>query len=258
MTARADVHFFVAALNSCPPPKLFGLLSRRMKAASQAQSSPTASSHGSRVRATHRSPGRWRGPSASRHQARSRSRQSPVTGCIRPPSRRRARPWPRCTPGATGFCFRPATRSTSMSSAGMARGARAHRATIRRSRGDSQALHSIREEQGHASFRRAFPAGDVAVVDDARRHPDDPDLGRRRLSTARRAGRIADGMVVQAGPSDRMAALLSAHRDGAKEVGRTDPIATVHVQLSWAPTDEEAMANALQEWLDGRATVPSW
>lgn len=66
--------------------------------------------------------------------------------------------------------------------------------------------------------------------------------------TARRAGRIADGMVVQAGPSDRMAALLSAHRDGVKEAGRAEPTATVHVQLSWAPTDEEAMANALREW----------
>lgn len=66
--------------------------------------------------------------------------------------------------------------------------------------------------------------------------------------TARRAGRAADGMVVQAGSPDRMSALIHAQRDGAREAGRAAPTATVHAQLSWAPTDEAAIENALQDW----------
>jgi coenzyme F420-dependent glucose-6-phosphate dehydrogenase len=66
--------------------------------------------------------------------------------------------------------------------------------------------------------------------------------------TARRAGRVADGVVVQAGAPQRMTALLSAHQDGAREVGRPTPISTVHIQLSWARTDEEAMQNAIRDW----------
>lgn len=66
--------------------------------------------------------------------------------------------------------------------------------------------------------------------------------------TARRAGRAADGMVVQAGPPERMAALLHALWGGAKEASRPTPTATVHAQLSWASTDETAMENALHEW----------
>lgn len=68
--------------------------------------------------------------------------------------------------------------------------------------------------------------------------------------TARRAGREGLGIVVQAGPAERMDAVLRAFGDGAREGGhpRGDLRATVHAQLAWAPTDEEAIAQALQEW----------
>lgn len=67
--------------------------------------------------------------------------------------------------------------------------------------------------------------------------------------TARRAGRSIDGIIVQADSAERMGALLSAFRDGHRESRRDGMTQTaVHVQLSWAPTDEEAMANALREW----------
>ncbi len=68
--------------------------------------------------------------------------------------------------------------------------------------------------------------------------------------TARRAGRTLDGMVVQAGPTERLMALLNAFREGRQEAGRsTGPAQTVvHAQLSWAPTDDEAMAQALRDW----------
>ncbi|GAA5146632.1 TIGR03557 family F420-dependent LLM class oxidoreductase [Microbacterium pseudoresistens] len=66
-------------------------------------------------------------------------------------------------------------------------------------------------------------------------------------ATARRAGRTVDGIVVQAGRPERMAALLAAYREGCAESGRTGS-ATAHVQLSWADTDEQATQNALREW----------
>ncbi|MGO2096870.1 MAG: TIGR03557 family F420-dependent LLM class oxidoreductase [Candidatus Microbacterium stercoravium] len=68
--------------------------------------------------------------------------------------------------------------------------------------------------------------------------------------TARRAGRTLDGMVVQAGPAERLAALLNAFREGRREAGRSaGPAQTVvHAQLSWAHTDDEAMVQALRDW----------
>ncbi|GAA3909825.1 TIGR03557 family F420-dependent LLM class oxidoreductase [Microbacterium invictum] len=66
--------------------------------------------------------------------------------------------------------------------------------------------------------------------------------------TARRAGRGGDGIVVQAGPATRMAALLAAFRDGSRDTGRTQATATVHAQVSWAPTDAAAEQQALREW----------
>lgn len=65
--------------------------------------------------------------------------------------------------------------------------------------------------------------------------------------TARRAGRSGAGIVVQAGGADRLAAVLRAFHEGRREAGGT-ATATVHAQLSWAATDEEAMANALRDW----------
>lgn len=67
--------------------------------------------------------------------------------------------------------------------------------------------------------------------------------------TARRAGRTLDGIVVQAGPKERLTALLNAFQEGRREAGRTGPTQTVvHAQLSWAPTDDEAMTQALWDW----------
>jgi len=71
--------------------------------------------------------------------------------------------------------------------------------------------------------------------------------------TARRAGRTVDGMITEVAPVDKIALLLQRFAEGAREVGR-DPATQVRVlrlHLSWAPTDEEAMANALAEWPNG-------
>lgn len=68
--------------------------------------------------------------------------------------------------------------------------------------------------------------------------------------TARRAGRSADGLITMNGPIERLAALLTRFRDGAREAGRdasTMP-KVLQLHLSWAPSDEEAMRNAILEW----------
>lgn len=68
--------------------------------------------------------------------------------------------------------------------------------------------------------------------------------------TARRAGRAGVGIVVQAGPAERMAAILRAFHDGAREGGHDagDLRTSVHAQLAWARTDDEAVEQALRGW----------
>lgn len=66
--------------------------------------------------------------------------------------------------------------------------------------------------------------------------------------TARRAGRVADGIVTEAGPHDKIEHLFKRFAEGARETGRQGGVRVMRVHVSWAPTDEEAMANALAEW----------
>lgn len=66
--------------------------------------------------------------------------------------------------------------------------------------------------------------------------------------TARRAGRSGMGIVVQAGPAERVAAVVAAFRAGRDEGGGSGAKAIAHVQLSWAPTDDQATENALRDW----------
>lgn len=66
--------------------------------------------------------------------------------------------------------------------------------------------------------------------------------------TARRAGREGLGIVVQAGPIDRMTGLLRAFQEGQREGRHAPAEATVYAQLSWAGTDDAAMAQALSDW----------
>lgn len=66
--------------------------------------------------------------------------------------------------------------------------------------------------------------------------------------TARRAGRVADGIITETAPHDKLAALFQRFDEGAKDAGRGSGERLLRVHVSWAPTDEEAMANALAEW----------
>lgn len=68
--------------------------------------------------------------------------------------------------------------------------------------------------------------------------------------TARRAGRSADGLITVAAEPERLAPLLYRFGEGARQIGR-DPDRmpkVLQLRLSWAPTEEEALQNALTEW----------
>jgi F420-dependent oxidoreductase, G6PDH family len=76
--------------------------------------------------------------------------------------------------------------------------------------------------------------------------------------TAKRAGRTVDGIITVGAPVEKVAGLLQRFAEGAKEAGR-DPESmpkVLQLHMSWAPTDEEALANALREWPNGGMKFP--
>mgnify|MGYP001191773257 FL=1 len=74
--------------------------------------------------------------------------------------------------------------------------------------------------------------------------------------TAKRAGRTVDGIIVDGAPLDRIASLFTRFDEGARETGRGPGTRVLRLHLSWAPTDEEAMANAMKEWPNGGLRFP--
>lgn len=71
--------------------------------------------------------------------------------------------------------------------------------------------------------------------------------------TAKRCGKSLDGMITPGAAPEKVAGLFAQFEAGAKEAGR-DPSELpkiVQLHLSWAPTDEEATANAMTEWPNG-------
>ena len=76
--------------------------------------------------------------------------------------------------------------------------------------------------------------------------------------TAKRAGRHADGLITVGAPLDKLESLLARFAAGAREAGK-DAAAmpkVLQLHLSWAETDEEALANALHEWPNGGMRFP--
>lgn len=74
--------------------------------------------------------------------------------------------------------------------------------------------------------------------------------------TAKRAGRTVDGIIVDGAPIDKIPTLFSRLDEGAKEAGRGHATRVLRLHVSWAPTDEEAMANAMREWPNGGLRFP--
>jgi coenzyme F420-dependent glucose-6-phosphate dehydrogenase len=76
--------------------------------------------------------------------------------------------------------------------------------------------------------------------------------------TARRAGKVADGIVTVGTSYDRAVTLLERFDRGVDESGR-DPagmLKVLHLNLSWAPTQEQAMAHAMEQWPLGAMRFP--
>lgn len=69
--------------------------------------------------------------------------------------------------------------------------------------------------------------------------------------TAARAAGWADGLITVVGARDEMRRVIDAYRDA----GGQGPC-VVQVHLSWAPTDDEALAIALEQWRHGPAVAP--
>lgn len=87
------------------------------------------------------------------------------------------------------------------------------------------------------------------VVDRARlytRPQEPPALLGAAVSeaTARWAGSWADGLATVNAPADHLCRMIDAFRAGGGEAGRL----VLQVHLSWAPTEEEALAIAYDQW----------
>jgi alkanesulfonate monooxygenase SsuD/methylene tetrahydromethanopterin reductase-like flavin-dependent oxidoreductase (luciferase family) len=75
---------------------------------------------------------------------------------------------------------------------------------------------------------------------------------------AKKTGRYADGIITVGAPLEKIGGLFDRFAAGAREAGK-DPDAmpkVLQLHLSWAPTDEQALANAMTEWPNGGMKFP--
>lgn len=71
--------------------------------------------------------------------------------------------------------------------------------------------------------------------------------------TAKRAGKHVDGLITVGAPLEKISGLFAKFDEGAREAGK-DPSTmpkVLQLHLSWAATDEQALANAMHEWPNG-------
>lgn len=76
--------------------------------------------------------------------------------------------------------------------------------------------------------------------------------------TAKRAGRHADGLITVGAPLEKIEGLFARFDAGAREAGK-DPDnmpKVLQLHMSWAPTYEDALANAMTEWPNGGMKFP--
>jgi alkanesulfonate monooxygenase SsuD/methylene tetrahydromethanopterin reductase-like flavin-dependent oxidoreductase (luciferase family) len=70
---------------------------------------------------------------------------------------------------------------------------------------------------------------------------------------AKKTGKFADGIITVGAPLEKIEGLFGRFADGAREAGK-DPDTmpkVLQLHLSWAPTDEQALANAMEQWPNG-------
>jgi coenzyme F420-dependent glucose-6-phosphate dehydrogenase len=76
--------------------------------------------------------------------------------------------------------------------------------------------------------------------------------------TAKRTGQLADGIITVGAPEQKIEQIFEKCREGCLDAGK-DPDQfryILQLHLSWAPTDEEAMRNAVVEWPNGGMKFP--
>jgi coenzyme F420-dependent glucose-6-phosphate dehydrogenase len=76
--------------------------------------------------------------------------------------------------------------------------------------------------------------------------------------TAKRAGKQVDGIITPGATLEKIGGLFDRFDAGAKEAGREagTQVKILQLHLSWAPTDKEALANAMHEWPNGGMKFP--
>jgi G6PDH family F420-dependent oxidoreductase len=75
---------------------------------------------------------------------------------------------------------------------------------------------------------------------------------------AKKTGTFADGIITVGAPLEKIGGLFDRFAEGAREAGK-DPDTMpkiLQLHLSWAPTDEEALAGAMTEWPNGGMKFP--
>jgi G6PDH family F420-dependent oxidoreductase len=76
--------------------------------------------------------------------------------------------------------------------------------------------------------------------------------------TAKRAGKHADGLITVGAPLEKISGLFGKFDEGAREAGK-DPDTmpkVLQLHMSWAETDELALAHAMHEWPNGGMKFP--
>jgi coenzyme F420-dependent glucose-6-phosphate dehydrogenase len=76
--------------------------------------------------------------------------------------------------------------------------------------------------------------------------------------TAKKTGALANGLITVGAPESKLEMIFEKCREGCREAGN-DPTTfqfILQLHLSWAPTDEEALANAMLEWPNGGMKFP--
>ena len=76
--------------------------------------------------------------------------------------------------------------------------------------------------------------------------------------TAEKTGKFCDGLITVGAPEEKIEGVFARFEKGAREAGK-DPASMpkiLQLHLSWAPTDEDAMANAIKEWPNGGMKFP--
>jgi coenzyme F420-dependent glucose-6-phosphate dehydrogenase len=120
-------------------------------------------------------------------------------------------------------------------------------------------------------IRKLFRSKDKDVKHDGRFYklestrlwtlPDEPPpilIATAGPITAKKTGALADGLITVGAPEEKIEGIFAKCREGCIEAGN-DPSKfrfILQLHLSWAPTDEEALQNAMIEWPNGGMKFP--